>query len=172
MLRSILVTVIVAFTVVGTQAHARHVAQGVAQSIVTYDDFMKIRVDQRRGRFGTLSAENKSLIVRTHAEHWLTTNRARLTASEIGIFQEMITFITPERYAKRTETGMDREEQALRAKMRCRVSTEDVMEAFNVFGAPSTAGAAKPKWTYLSQAKCWLEWIAEDLVAYVPTIRR
>jgi hypothetical protein len=30
----------------------------------------------------------------------------------------------------------------------------------------------KPTWTYVSQAKCWLEWLAEGLVDYVPTPRR
>jgi hypothetical protein len=172
MLRSLLVTAIVVFAVVGAQAHPRHGAQGASPSDVTYDDFRKISVDQRRGRFGSLSAENKSLIVRTHAQRWLENNRARLTASEVGVFQEMINFITPERYAKRAETAIDKEEQALRAKMRCRVSTEDVVEAFNVFGTRSQTETAKPTWTYLSQAECWLEWIAEDLVDYIPTIRR
>lgn len=171
-LRSALVTAIVVFAVVGAQAHPRHGAQGATPTVVTYDDFMKISVEQRRGRFATLSAENQSLVVRTHAERWLANSRARLTASEVGVFQEVIRFVTPERYAKRAEIAMDTEEQALRAKMRCRVSTEDVVEAFNVFGTPSQAGAPKPKWTYLSQAKCWLEWIAEDLVGFVPTIRR
>jgi hypothetical protein len=172
MMRSVFVAAIVAFAVVGAQAHPGHRVHGVTPSVVTYDDFMKIDVEQRRGRFAALSAENKSLIVRTHAERWLANNRARLTASEVGVFQEMINFVTPERYAKRAETAMDKEEQALRAKMRCRVSTEDVVEAFNVFGTRSQSGVAKPKWTYLSQAKCWLEWIAEDLVDYIPTIRR
>lgn len=173
MFRSALVTAIVAVAVVGTQAaHPRHGAQGATPSVVTYDDFMKFSAEQRRDRFGALSAENKSVIVRTHAERWLVRNRARLTASEVGVFQEMINFITPERYAKRAETAMGKEEQALRAKMRCRVSREDVVEAFNVFGTRSQTGVAKPRFTYLSQAKCWLEWIAEDLVDYVPTVRR
>lgn len=172
MLRSVLLTVIVAFAVAGIQAHTRADAQGAAPSVVTYDDFMKISADQRRGRFDALSAENKSLILRTHAERWLARNRARLTASEVGVFQEMINFITPERYARRTETAMDREEQALRAKMRCRVSTEDVLEALNVSGTPSQTKVAKPTWTYLAQARCWLEWLAEDFVEYIPTGRR
>jgi hypothetical protein len=171
MLRSILVTAIVAFALADTQAHRRQDAQGATPAVVTYDDFMKISVDQRRGRFGGLSAENKSLVLRTHAQRWLGNNRARLTASEVGVFQEMINFITPERYAKRAETPMDNEEQSLRAKMRCRVSSEDVVEAFNVFGALSQTETAKPTWTYLSQAKCWLEWIAEALVD-IPTMRR
>ena len=172
MSRSVLATAIVAFAVVGAQAHPRQGAQGATPPVVAYDDFMRISAEQRRGSFGALSAENKSQIVRTHAERWLAKNRVRLTTSEVGVFQEMINFITPERYAKRPETAMDKEEQALRAKMRCRVSTEDVVEAFNVFGTRSQTGVAKPKWTYLSQAKCWLEWIAEDLVDYIPTVRR
>jgi hypothetical protein len=173
MLRSALVTAIAAFAVVGTQAaQIRDGAQGATPSAVTYDDFMKNSAEQRSRRFGALNAENKSLLVRTHAERWLAKNRARLTASEVGVFQELINFITPERYAERASTAMVKEEQAFRAKMRCRVSTEDVVEAFNVFGTRAQTGVAKLQWTYLSQAKCWLEWIAEDLVDYIPTVRR
>ena len=172
MLRRVIVTVIVVVTVVGVQAHPRPGAQRATPSVVTYDEFMKISVEQRHARFGALSAENKALIVRTHAERWLASNRARLTASEVGVFQEMISFVTPERYAKPAGAAMGKEEQALRAKMRCRVSPDEVVQAFNVFGTRLPTGAAKPTWTYLSQAKCWLEWIAEDLVDYIPTIRR
>jgi hypothetical protein len=171
MLRTGLVTALVMFALVGVHAGSRQRGQGAVSSVVPYDDFMKMSVDERHGRFGALSAENKALIVRTHAERWLVKNRTRLSASEVGVFQEMIDFIAPARYAKQPDTAMDRQEQALKAKMRCRVSPDDVVQAFNVFGASSQAGAARPTWTYLSQARCWLDVMADDLVDYVPTIR-
>ena len=167
-----LIAVSVVFVLGSAQGHTRQRTPGAASSFIAYDDFMKLSDDQRRGHFGELSAENKSLIVRTHAERWLANNRGHLTASEVAVFQEVIGFITPERYARGANTALDREEGALRAKMRCRVSPDDVVQAFNVFGAASESGVRKPTWTYLTQAKCWLDWVAEDLVDYLPSVRR
>lgn len=53
----------------------------------------------------------------------------------------------------------------------CRVSPEDLREAFNLFGTRPQTGAVTPKWTCLRQAECWLAWVAYELVDYVPTIR-
>jgi len=95
MLRLGLIAVSVVLVLGSAQGHTRQRAPGAASSFIAHDDFMKLSVDQRRDRFGELSAENKSLIVRTHAKRWLAT-----------------------------------------------------------------------------QGKCWLEWVAEDLVDYLPDVRR
>lgn len=42
----------------------------------------------------------------------LAGNRARLTASEVGVFQELIEFITPERYARQPQAKRDKAKQA------------------------------------------------------------
>jgi hypothetical protein len=130
---------------------------------------MKVSADARRALFASLTTENKCLVVQTHAERWLATNRARLSKTEIAVFDEMIGFITPDRYARRAEASIDRAEQALRENMRCRVDTADVREAFNVFD--SARSPTEPRWTDLDQAKCWVQWLVEDLVDYVPTVR-
>lgn len=172
MLRLRLIVVSVVLVLGSAQGHTLQRAPAVAPSFIAYADFIELSVDQRRARFGELSAENRSLIVRTHAERWLANNRGHLTASEVAVFQEVINFVTPARYVKGANTEPDREEAALRAKMRCRVSPDDLVQAFNVFGAASESRASKPTWTYLTQAKCWLEWGAEDLVDYLPSVRR
>ena len=164
-------TAIVAIGFLGAHPVARRASRGTTPSLIGYDDFMKISVDQRRGRFASLTAANKSLIVRTHGERWLADNRGRLTIGEIAVFQDMVNFVTPERYAKRAEAGIDKEEQALRDRMRCRVSTVDVVQAFNVFGNTSQP-PSKPRWTYLNQATCWIEWVAEDFIDSIPTVGR
>ncbi len=166
--RAAAVVVVIALVSEPTRAEPRTQASG--SSFISYDDFMKLSPDARRPRFASLNPENKSLIVRTNAERWLARNRARLTKTEIAVFQEMIKAVTPDRYAKRHQAGIDKAEQALRDTMRCRVSPADVREAFNVFDTATSS--VRPRWTYLDQAKCWVEWIAEDLVDYVPTVRR
>lgn len=134
-----------------------------------YDDFMKLDLDQRRERFVSLNAEHRSLVVRTHAERWLVANRARLTADEVGLFEELIAFVTPERY-QRTQSAPDREEQALREKLRCRVNPDDVMSAFGVL---RQAPESRPeRWTYLDRARCWVLVVAEEFAAFVPLVRR
>lgn len=62
--------------------------------------------------------------------------------------------------------------RALTAKMRCRVNSADIREATNVFHEASHSPPPKPTWGYLSQAKCWFEWILEGVVDYLPNTRR
>lgn len=145
----------------GTRSQEPSTPTSVRQ--VTYDEFISLTVDQRRERFRQMSPENKALVIRTHGERWLNDNRGRLTATERAIFREVIDFVTPELYRTPMAPEVDRKERALRAKLRCRVDDNDVMRAFNVFRAPGDPPVA-PKWTYLSRAKCWFEWLVETVV--------
>lgn len=134
-----------------------------------YADFMRLDLDQRRERFVSLSPEHRSLVVRTHAERWLDGNRARLTADEVGLFEELIGFITPERY-QRPRDAPDRGEQALLKKVTCRLNPDDVMSAFGVLRQPPVS--QPERWTYLDRARCWVRVVAEELVGFVPLVRR
>ncbi len=136
-----------------------------------YARFMSLSLEQRHERFRVLSPEHKALIVRTHAEGWLSENRTRLTDSELKVFEEIIAFITPERYRPRANAAATREEQALTTKMICRVDPDDVMRAFSVLRPPPPASQPE-RWTYLHQATCWIRVIAEELVDYLPLVRR
>lgn len=137
-----------------------------------YDDFMKLSAHERHARFVAIGAENKATIVRTHVERWLRSNRGRLTASEAEVFEEMIAFITPDLYRERRDDTLDKREEAMTGKMRCRVNPEDVREATNLFREASASPPPKPTWSYLRQAKCWFEWILEGVVDYVPNTGR
>lgn len=116
-----------------------------------YDDFMKLSVHQRHARFDTISAENKAMIVRTHSERWLYNNRGRLTASEVEVFEEIIAFVTPDLYRERHDDTLDKREEALRAKMRCRVSPADIREATSLFREASESASPKLTWSYLTR---------------------
>lgn len=135
----------------------------------SYDDFARLPADRKRERFFALTPEGRAMIYRTHAERWLASNRARLSGSEIAVFEEIVAFITPELYGRTLDRGLEERERALQARMRCRVSDEDVMAMMDVFEDTPVASPPRRTWTYLSQAKCWVEWAAESLVAYVPT---
>ncbi len=133
-----------------------------------YDEFIKLSADERHARFVAMKPEHKAAMVRTHIERWLRTNRGRLTPSEVRVFEEMIAFVTPDLYRERRDDTLDRREEALGAKMRCRVDPEDVLEATNLLRGGSQSPPSKRRWTYLTQAKCWFNWVLEGVVDYVP----
>jgi hypothetical protein len=153
-------------------ADAPHVRFQASAPWNDYDDFMKLSVNQRHARFDTISAENKAMIVRTHVERWLYNNRARLAASEVEMFEEIIAFITPDLYHERRDDALDRREEALTAKVRCRVNPADIREATGLFREASESPPPKVTWSYLSKAKCWFESIVEGVVDYVPNARQ
>jgi hypothetical protein len=153
-------------------AGAPHVRLQASAPWSDYDAFMTLSVHQRHARFDTLSAENKALMVRTHAERWLHNNRGRLTASDVEMFEEIIAFFTPDLYRGRRDDALDKREEALTAKVTCRVSPVDIREATNLFREASESPPPKLTWSYLSKAKCWFEWILEGVVDYLPNTGR
>lgn len=131
----------------------------------SYDEFVKLPPPQRRERFNIMSAGNRATIVQTHVKRWLDRNRGRLSASEVAIFEEIITFLE----RARTSGGFsDDRGDALVARMRCRVADEDVREATNVFGDATKPSDSKVGRRYLSQAQCWIDWMIESVVDYIP----
>lgn len=136
-------------------------------SAFDYDAFMRLPSDQRRERLAAMRATDRALIVRTHATRWLAANRARLSPTEIAIFDELIAFIRPELYAPRPNPAIDEEERALRTRMRCRVNPDDVRAAFMVIGASPEVSVSAPRWTFLDRASCWLEWATEEVAPYL-----
>ena len=138
---------------------------------ITYDEFMRLPVQQRPEQFSRLGADSKALVVRTHAERWVAANKTRLSSSELGVLQEAMAFITPRIYEAPMDPQVLKRENEVKARMRCRVNTDDVMAAFNVLGA-SPIPQEKSRWSYLDQAKCWFGWFAESVVDYIPTPRK
>ena len=172
MMRTGLIAAFIVVVIGGAGApEAPHVRLQTSAPWTEYDDFIKLSVHQRHARFDTISAENKAMIVRTHVERWLHNNRGRLSASEAAVFEEIVAFITPDLYRDRREDVMKREE-AFEAKIRCGVSPAHVREATNLFREASESASPKLTWGYLSQAKCWFEWILDGVVDYVPNTRR
>ncbi len=133
-----------------------------------YDEFMRLSVRQRQEQFSRLGADSKALMVRTHAERWVAANETRLSSSELGALEEAIGFITPRLYEAPMDPQVLKRASDVKTSMRCRVNTEDVVAAFSVFNASPTS-QEKSRWSYLSQAKCWIGWFAESVVDYIPT---
>ena len=135
----------------------------VAASWSDYDDFMKLSAHQRRARFDAISAENRAMIVQIHVKRWLQNNRLRLTVEEVKVFEEIIAFLNSGLHRERPDDELKKRDEALRARMNCRVSPDDVREATNVFAEAGESPGPKAEWTYLSQAKCWIWWIIEGV---------
>jgi len=161
------VIVLAAASAVGRHQPIAHGVQG-SSAMGVYQEFMAFPADQRRARFAAMSPENKASVMRTHMERWIQANKGRLTPPELAVFQEMVAYVTPEIYSRRPEGALDKREAELRAKMRCRVSPEDVSAATNLFASQLRSASEKASWSYLSQAKCWVNWFLEGVVDYIP----
>ncbi len=157
--------------ILGIGGHVQTQQANTAQSLnaAKYDEFMRLSAQQRHEQFSRLGADGKAFMVRTHAERWIAANRARLSSSELGAVQEAIGFITPRLYEAPMDPQVLKQESDIKASMRCRVNTDDVVAAFSVFNA-SPIRQEKARWSYLSQAKCWIGWFAESVVDYIPTL--
>ncbi len=164
-------SLVAASVVLVLSAVAASAQQPVPSGDAVYARFMELSVEQRRSGFAELSPEHRALIVRTHAERWLAQNRERLSASEIGLFEELIAFVTPERYGAGSRTAPNKGEQAMLAKIICRANPNDVETAFGVLRVPPSSTQPE-RWTYLDRARCWIRVAAEELADYVPLVRR
>ena len=68
------------------------------QTAIGYDQFLPLLPDERCKIFNEISAENRALLMKTHAERWLNANYSRLTQDQFAVVEEIICFITPEKY--------------------------------------------------------------------------
>jgi hypothetical protein len=103
---------------------------------IAYDDFMKLGTPQKAERFRAMSPENKASIMRTHAQMWLRKNRDRLSAGQVALLHEAISFVTPELYRNPNDPEQLKKEEALKAKFKCHLRRSDVMEAFGAVRSP------------------------------------
>ncbi len=92
-----------------------------------------------------------------------------MSAAELAAFQEAIAFVTPRIYEAPTDPEVLKRESEVKVSMRCRVNTADAVAAFNLFDSLPTP-AEKSRWSYLSQAKCWIGWFADSVVDYIPAL--
>jgi hypothetical protein len=169
MFRTLVVAATIAVLVAGVVgARGQQPTTTKPANAITYDEFMRLPVQQRQEQFSRMGADSKALMVRTHAERWVAANRTQLGSSELGALQEAIAFITPRIYEAPMDPQALKRESDVKASMRCRVNTDDAMAAFSVFNA-SPVPQGRSRWSYLSQAKCWIGWFAESVVDYIPT---
>jgi hypothetical protein len=100
------------------------------QSAIGYDEWMPQSPEERRRIFTDISAENRALLMKTHIERWLATNRQRLSNEQITVVEDiMIPFIIPERYqAERDAEKVEEEADALQRKAEEFFSREDLMQ--------------------------------------------
>lgn len=122
-----------------------------SEAAVSYESFMQLDAQVREERFGAMSPENKSLIMRTHAETWLAKNRARLSTSQVALVQDAIEFLSPELYRNPTDPGFDEKGRELEKAFRCALPRSDVME---LFGATRSS---VPRASWLDDIWAWFE---------------
>lgn len=99
------------------------------QSTISYDQFFLKPLQERINIFNEISAENRALLIKTHAERWLAANRPRLTHEQVAVVEEIMRSISSEWYEM--EQGFEKIEQevkALRQKAEAILSPEDVLQ--------------------------------------------
>lgn len=119
-----------------------------------YDTFIRQPPNQQRLAFAMLTAENKSVIKRAHAQHWLDQHRAELAASQVAVVEEAIAFVSPDLYRNPADAKLRQKEEALRSKLTCALGRRRVQEAF-AFLEPAKGE------TWMEAADSWLSWFSD-----------
>ncbi len=97
--------------------------------MINYDQFMPQPRERRIQIFNEISAENRALLIQTHIQRWLATNRSRLNSEQVAVVEESIRFISPEKYREGREMEkIPQEAEALRKKAEAVLSREDVVQ--------------------------------------------
>jgi hypothetical protein len=98
-------------------------------STIGYDQYMTHPLEQRLQMFNQISAENRALLIQTHIERWLAANQSRLNSEQMAVVEEIIQFISPEKYQEgRDMEKVHREAEALRKKAEAILLREDVVQ--------------------------------------------
>jgi hypothetical protein len=137
-------------------ASAQQSARSVGDEI-TYDDFVKLSSEARREKFQRLTAEHKALMKRTHAERWLTTNRATLSDAQIAVANDAIAFVTPQIYLRPNDPGILKQEERIKQRLTCILGHDNTRQAF-VLDVPPTQSTGS---TWQSMFDEWLSWFSE-----------
>jgi hypothetical protein len=127
---------------------------------ITYDDFVKLAPDARREKFQRLTAEHKALVKRTHAERWLTTNRARLSDAQIAVANDAIEFVTPQIYLRPNDPEMLEQEHRIKQRLTCILGYDNTRQAFVLDASPTQKEGS----TWRGMVDGWLSWFSECVV--------
>ncbi|HEX8073235.1 MAG TPA: hypothetical protein VF546_25035 [Pyrinomonadaceae bacterium] len=110
---------------------------------IGYDQLFLKPLRERISIFNQISAENRALLIKTHAERWLAANRSRFTPAQLAIVEECIRSISPEWYkTERVSEQTEQEVAALRRKAEAVLSPEDVLQLMSIRAeyVPAAAG--------------------------------
>ncbi|MBI2219607.1 MAG: hypothetical protein HYU53_00165 [Acidobacteria bacterium] len=95
-----------------------------------YEQFMSLTAEQRREAFARLPADQKAALKRTHAQRWLETHRAELSAGQVAAVEQAIDFVTPELYDGPQTEERRRREQEIRKRLECSIGRDRAAAAF------------------------------------------
>lgn len=100
------------------------------QGTIGYDGFFLCSDEERRKIFNEISADNRALLIKTHAERWLAANRSRLTDEQVSVVEELIQAISPEWYKAKHDFSemIDPKVEAVINKVEAMLSREDVIQ--------------------------------------------
>jgi hypothetical protein len=91
------------------------------------------------------------MLMRTHANRWLDTNRQRLSSRQIALVQEMIEYLSPEAYRNPSDPQIARRGQELTQKFKCQLRNSDVLAAIGPHRSPPPASWMNDVWYWFTE---------------------
>ncbi len=127
------------------------------QSGLTYEQFMQLRVEERRDRFASLTADKQAALKQTHAQRWLEANRASVTQPQIQLVLEAISFLSADGYRKPRDSEARKHEDELQRRLTCELGRARVTAAFTFLDPPRQR-------SWIDSADEWLAWFPDCVV--------
>ena len=96
---------------------------------VTYKQFFQKPFKERLNIFNEITADNRALLVKTHAERWLAANRSRLANEQINAVEDLMVALSPKWYeTDRDFEKLEPEIEVLIKKIEALLSREDCQQ--------------------------------------------
>lgn len=114
------------------------------QSTISYDQFKALLPEEQRKVFSEASPEHRALLMKTQIQKWLDTNLSRLNQEQIAVIEEMLRFVTPDKYqADRDYEKVTQEADKLFKKAEAVLPREDVIQMTFVAGGQCATRQAR-----------------------------
>ncbi len=105
--------------------------------MVDYDSFRAKRWGERVRFFDALSPEEQAELVRTHISRWLQSHREELTAEQVNIVEENLSFISPDLYVRPRHEDVFSRFKDLEIRTAAVLSREQMRDALTMHWDPA-----------------------------------
>lgn len=120
----------------------------------TYEEFIALDAHARSQQLSRMTPETVAALRRTHAERWFAAHGSRLSAAQVSVFNEALTFISGDLHVRPADAAASKRQEELTHKLTCVLGVDNTRQAF-VIHLPQEA-PVRPGWR--SMADAWVTW--------------